>query len=113
MAGRFTFPDGAELLGPFQDMRIHDAAQVQQPMTSASDQEDVIIKLEDKTYRVAQKRLLEEAKSRPAAKPGSLQTLSIEIEPGVTMLIDQLSGNLNAKPSVNNLRFWLIRRRQP
>ena len=113
VAGRFTFPDGAELLGPFQDMRIHDASQVQQPMTSASDKEDVIIKLEDRTYRVAQKRLFEEAKSRPAANPGFQQTLSVEIEPGVTMLIDQLSGNLNAKPSVNNLRFWLIRRRQP
>ena len=113
VAGRFTFPEGAELFGPFQDMRIHDAAHVQQPMTSASDKEDVIIKLEDKTYRVAQKRLLEAAKSRPAAKPGFQQTLSVEIEPGVTMLIDQLSGNLNAKPSVNNLRFWLIRRRQP
>jgi hypothetical protein len=113
LAGEFKLDPGMELLGPFQDQRIYDSAKIQEPMTSASDGENVIVRLSDRTFTIRQTRLLEAAKASLAAKPSSQRALSIEIEPGVTMLVDQLSGNLAARPALQNLRFWIIRRPQP
>jgi len=113
LPGSIILPDRAELLGPFQDMRVFDPAKKQQPMTSVSDRENVTVMLADRTYKVSQKLLLETAKARLASKPTVQPALSIDLEPGVAMLIDQMSGNLLSTPSIYSLRFWIIRRPPP
>ena len=113
IAASLDLPPGARLLGPFQSQPAYDNIQ-QQPMTALHDKENVRIKLVDVTLTVTQKRLLEEAKSRLFANPMSQEPFTVEVAPGVTMMIDQISGNLAATAApLHGLRFWLIRQPVP
>jgi hypothetical protein len=104
---------GAKLSGPFLNRRLFGAKDPQEPMTAVSDNDTITIRLEDATFVVAQQRLFEEVRARLAANPSEQAPLALEIAPGVTILVDQLSGYPGRPEALGSFHFWVIRRPPP
>ena len=104
---------GGHLFGPFVNMRLYPNSKPQEPMTAMSNDKDVIIRLAGRTYTVNQEELLKQAQTNLAANPNEQQPLHVEIAPGVTMVIDQLSGNLGGTQPLGSVHFWIIQQPQP
>ena len=112
-AASFDVAAGGRVTGPFTALQVFDGSPPQQPMTAVFDATDVTVRLEDASYSVAQIRLLEMAKAALADGVALQGPIAVELAPGVTMLIDQIFGNLVAPQPLSSLRFWIIRRPLP
>jgi hypothetical protein len=99
--------------GPFTALAEYGEAKPLQPMTATFDKTDVNIRLEQETYKVDQMKLLMAARDRLAASPQTNAPVPVEIAPGVSLLIDQIYGNLSGPRPLGNLRFWIIRQPKP
>jgi Domain of unknown function (DUF4153) len=110
-ASSIEVPPGARLLGPFQALSY--ANTPPHALEAIYDSTQVRITLNGNVYTVSQLRILEEAKARTAQGAASQSAITIEIYPGLTMVIDNLNGNFAATPPVSGLRFWIIQQQQP
>jgi hypothetical protein len=112
-AGVFEVPAGAEVLGPFQAIAAYEPDRPLNPMSAISDNDSVRFRLQDKIYTLPNKQLLEKAKARLASNAQLQEPAAVDIEPGIVMLIENLSGNLARSEPLGSLRFWIIQRPAP
>ncbi len=101
------FTGNVQVLGPFQTMQIYGKDKVQQPMTAVLDETTLTIMTGNATYRLDTKDLAQRVKARITGTADQ-PAVAIAVAPDVTMVLDQLYGDLNATWPVNNARFWLI-----
>lgn len=111
-AAVFDVPAGGAVLGPFQGLQEYGPA-AENPMTASFGPAVLTIRLEKDVYRVPQRDLLQRAKAALAANPDRQEPLRWEIAAGVTLVIDQIYGNINASPPLGSIRFWIIRQPPP
>ncbi len=113
-AGSFDIPAGAVLTGPFWTSSHHQPGPAQQALAVTSDDVSFTISLGTASYRIEQLKILNEAQARTKANPGGQQEpLRFELAPGLIMLVEDVSGYTDAVRPAGNIRFWVIRLRQP
>ena len=96
------------LVGPLQAMQNYRPAAEQQPMTALFDATTLTIKLDNATYKIPLKDMMEKAKARLSSDAGKQPAISFEIAPSASIAIDSIYGNLNDTPPLGSARFWLI-----
>ena len=104
---------GVRILGPFTALQVFNDIEPPKAITATFGAGKVAIRLESETLRVDQKVLLEAAQNALGSNPVSSQPVAVELKPGVTLLIDQIHGNLTAPEPLSSLRFWIIQRPVP
>ena len=101
---------GSHFFGPFTALQVFNDIEPPKAMTATFGAGKVAIRLEAETLHVDQKLLLVAAQDALRLNPTLSQPVAVELKPGVTLLIDQIFGNLEATPPLSSLRFWIIQR---
>jgi hypothetical protein len=114
MAVDLPLPNGARLLGPFTDRQIYGGGSQAGSPAVAIDTDDLVITVSGASYRVAKRRILETVNAALDSGKNLLGPVALDLAPNVTMLVEDVSGNLGRTTlTFNSVRFWLILRPQP
>jgi hypothetical protein len=105
---------GATFMGPFNAQAFYGGGDPAEPTVAWITDNRLKVRING-TIEIdaGQAWLLEEVKKKTPENPATVAAIAVEVKPGLTLVVDQIYGNLNANPPLSSLRFWIIRQRRP